>query len=100
MFVVYHVKHFSSLWGQTVGFRTLQQVSTAMPQRVNLWMFLQCTEATEKRRSDQPQARPLDVTLPLLPTSPYYTHRHPVPLFAGVGSNKHLIKLASENDLV
>jgi hypothetical protein len=28
--------------------------------------------------------RPLDVTLPLLPTSLYYTHRYLIPLFAGM----------------
>jgi len=80
--VVSHIKHLSSAWGETVGFPTLQQASSAMPQRVNLWTVLQCTKATEKWRRDRPQARPLDVTLLLLPTSFYYIHRHTTPLFA------------------
>jgi len=67
-----------------VGFPTLQQASPAMPRRVNLWTVFQSTKVTEKWRRDRPQARPLDVTLPFLPTSLYYTHRHVTPLFAGM----------------
>jgi hypothetical protein len=84
VFIVSHMKHFSSLRGEAVGFRTLQQAAPAMPQRVNLWMVLHCTKATEKCRRERPHARPLDVTLPLLPTSQYYTYRHLIPLFAGM----------------
>lgn len=61
-----------------------QQESPVMAQRVNLWMVLQCTKATKKWRRDRPQARPLVVTHPLLPTSLYYTNRQLFPLFAGM----------------
>jgi hypothetical protein len=54
VFTLNPVEHFSSLWGQTVGFRTLQQASPDMLQRVNLPMALQETKVTEKSfRDDQ-----------------------------------------------